>query len=101
MTRNFHHYRLIDLARRHDLKLLGHGRVSKRNLARYEWLICVAAHRLRSQALGAVIIVEGSLADSFVVVRSLEVRPPRRCAKCENLAASHLILADDLRHVTK
>lgn len=116
MAQNFYHFHLIEHARRHDLKILGHGRVGKRNIDRYKWLVCQAADQLRGLPLGEVITVEGSLIDSFIVVRSLETKSPTRCARCQDWNfvthlpgdeyqvashTGHLIPADDLRRVTK
>jgi len=70
-------YDLRDEARRHDLRLQGNGTLTKYTLAAHKRLICEAARDLSRLPLGETIIVESGRDDIFVVVRSLEIRPPR------------------------
>jgi hypothetical protein len=70
-------YDLRDEARRHNLKLQGNGRLTKHTIEAHKRLICEAASTLSRLPLGETIIVESSSDHVFVVVRSLETRPPR------------------------
>lgn len=96
-------YKLEDEAHRHHLKLIGCGRLNRATLAAHKRLICEAVNELSDALPGETVIVEGAQDYIFLVVRSREDMPPRRCECCREAAepgapaGGHLILADDLR----
>jgi len=91
-----HVYNLRDEARRHDLKLQGSGTLNKQTLNAHKRLICEAVQRLSHLPAGETVIVESNRDDIFVVVRSLETKPPRRCECCPGytIPASHFPAAN-------
>lgn len=100
-------YALRDEALRHNLKLQGNGRLTRFNIEAHKRLICEAVGRLAERPLGETDVVESDRADIFIVVRSLENKPPRQCDCCvpgrwsvlSPSGRSHLILADDLKNL--
>lgn len=75
-------YELRDEARRHNLKLQGNGRLTKYTIEAHKRLICEAVVRLSRQPPGETEIIESERDDIFVVIRSLETKPPHRCECC-------------------